>query len=89
MRLSSSQPEQNGFPNIPYHAIPRHMHPTAVTPFLIVMPRDRYLPVSTAYYPDLADYAAFRRDKLHLLGIICNRYEIPVEVRQIIIDMAY
>ena len=86
--------EVNGFADVSYSKLPAHIKRKGLNiPYMIFLPRDIDMPISTIFcfffFPELAEYARFRKHRLPLLGTVFTRHYVPVEIRMIIIDLCY
>ena len=81
--------EINGFANISYNAFPAYIKKGHYIPCMIQLGRDMDIPISSILFPELADYARFRKDSLPFLGTIFNRHIVPVEIGMRIINLCY
>ena len=81
--------EIDGFANIPYRLHPPYIKKGNYLPYMVQLPRDIDAPISSKLFPELADYARFRKSGLPLLGTVFNRHIVPVEIRMRIINLCY
>jgi hypothetical protein len=85
---SADFPETNGFPNLPYGRIPLKVRHLVRIPYLLQIPRDIHMPITTQYCPWLIKYALYRRDILPLVGGVFMNHGLPPELRYEILKMA-
>ena len=81
--------EMNGYANIPYNRLPDYIKRSNFMPHMIFLPRDLHLPISSMHFPELAEYARFRKDGLPIVGTVFNKYDIPFYIRIRIFNFCY
>ena len=81
--------EINGFADIPYSSLTAKIRKGLNLPYMILLPRDINMPISTLFFNELAGYARFRKDKMSLLGTVFNSHFVAVEIWMRVIDLCY